>query len=291
MHTRTAQNISIIGFASGLGARDPGCADGPNTLRELDVFRGTILPVSWDRILHPTPPGASPVEAVAALCARLARAVHEQLSAGNFPLVAGGDHTCAIGTWSGVRHWQRGPLGLIWIDAHMDSHTFATSPSKALHGMPLACLLGHGEPALTELVSAGPKLRPEHVCLLGVRSYEPGEAALLEQLAVRIITMDEIRARGLKTCLSEALSIARGGTAGYGVSIDLDVLDPAEEPGVGSPAPGGLPRRDLEEALYLLRNDPKFVALEIAEYNPHRDRGGQTAKAAGMLLRAMLGTP
>ena len=154
--------------------------------------------------------------------------------------------------------------------------------------MPLACLLGYGEPALTGLVAAEPKLRPEHVCLLGVRSFEEGEAALLKMLGVRVIVMDEIRRRGVAATLAEAMAVARNGTAGYGVSLDLDVLDPAEEPGVGSPAPDGLSCSELEQALRLLRDDPAMLAMEIVEYNPHLDRGLLTARAAGALFRAAL---
>lgn len=177
---------------------------------------------------------------------------------------------------------------MIWIDAHMDCHTFDTTPSYALNGMPLACLLGYGDPALTSITTTAPKLRPEHVCLLGVRSFEQGEAALLKKLGVRVIGMDEIRARGMAAALTEAREIAGNGTAGYGVSIDLDVLDPAEEPGVGNPVPGGLLCSELEQAMRLLHDDMKMLAMEIVEYNPHLDRDQQTAKAAGALFRAAL---
>ncbi len=283
------RSVKVVGVASGLGARDPGCADGPAVLRELGVFGSERMPVSWREVLQPAPGARPGPEAVAELCARLAQSVRAELAAGNFPLVAGGDHSCAIGTWSGVRQELHGPLGLIWVDAHMDSHTYATSPSKALHGMPLACLLGRGERILRELISPEPKLRPEHVCLLGVRSFEAGEAALLKELRVRVIGMEEIRRRGFGPVFAEALAIAAGGTDGYGISVDLDALDPAEEPGVGSPAPGGLSRRELEEALRMVHGDPKFLAMEIAEYNPHRDKRRITALAAGGLLRAVLG--
>jgi arginase len=289
MSIHALQAVRVIGVASGLGARDPGCADGPAVLRELGVFRSSVVPVSWSGVLHPSLSSAAPLDAISELCSRLATQVQHELEAGNFPLVAGGDHSCAIGTWSGVRQWLQGPLGLIWLDAHMDSHTFATSPSRAIHGMPVACLLGHGDAALTELGAAYPKLRPEHLCLLGVRSYEPEEAALLAALGVRVIHMAEIQARGLPDCLAAARAIARNGTAGYGISIDLDALDPAEEPGVGSPAPDGLARHALEPALQLLHGDPQLAAMEIAEYNPHRDRTRLTAHAAGGLLRAVLG--
>jgi arginase len=211
------------------------------------------------------------------------------LQGGHFPLVVGGDHSCAIGTWSGVHRAlaNHGPVGLIWIDAHMDSHTFATTPSGQIHGMPLACLLGHGETALTRIGGAEAKLRPEQVCLIGVRSYEAGEAALLHRLGVRVYDMDEIRRRGLAEVFEEALAIVRQGTAGFGVSVDLDALDPGEEPGVGTPVAGGLRRAELADALSHLRGDPAFVAMEIVEYNPRRDRRHATADAAGALLDAI----
>lgn len=283
----------MIGIASGLGARDHGCEDAPLFLRTLNVFRSDDIPVTWGDILKPnTVSPGSPVAVTAELCSRLADYVQHTMETGYFPLVVGGDHSCAIGTWSGVRQWlgEEGSLGLIWIDAHMDSHTFSTSPSGALHGMPLACLLGHGEQALTRLGTTVPKLRPEHVCLLGVRSFEEGEAALLKKLGVRVISMEEVRKRGLTATLTEAMAIARNGTAGYGVSLDLDVLDPAEEPGVGSPAPDGLSCLELEHALRQLRNDPALLAMEIVEYNPHHDRHLLTARAAGALFRAVLET-
>lgn len=283
--------VELIGVASGIGAQDRGCEDGPLILRELRVFRGVAA--TWDGILRPLDGARSVIEVDAELCTRLADAVRQALAADRFPLVVGGDHSCAIGTWSGVHRWLdgRGPLGLIWIDAHMDSHTFATTPSGALHGMPLACLLGHGAHALTDIVADAPALRPEHVCLLGVRSYEAGEAALLHRLGVRVISMDEIHQRGVEAALAEAVSIASSGTAGFGVSLDLDVLDPAEEPGVGSPSPGGLHCHDLAQALHLLRGNPALLAMEIVEYNPHRDRDHLTAQAAGALFRAALTKP
>ena len=280
----------MIGVASGLGAPDHGCEDGPLFLRELNVFQRGAVSASWDMLRPDSTNFKSPIAATTELCSRLADRVQDALKSDHFPLVIGGDHSCAIGTWSGVHQWlgARGSLGLIWIDAHMDSHTFVTTPSGALNGMPLACLLGYGEQALTAIVTAEPKLCPEHVCLLGVRCFEEGEAALLKELGVRVIGMEEIRKRGVTATLAEAMDIARNGTAGYGVSLDLDVLDPAEEPGVGSPVPDGLLCSELEQALRLLREDPAMLAMEIVEYNPHHDRGLLTARAAGALYRAAL---
>ncbi len=286
------RSIIVIGAAGGAGAPDPATAEGPDALRHYRVFHDTPLQhVEWDAILRvPRTEQDTPLHAVAALSERLAAEVETVLRAGNFPLVVGGDHSCAIGTWSGVHRAlaDQGPLGLIWIDAHMDSHTFATTPSGQIHGMPLAVLLGHGEAALTSIDGAEAKLLPEHVCLIGVRSYEAGEAALLHRLGVRVFEMDEVRRRGLADVFGEALALVRRGTAGFGVSVDLDALDPAEEPGVGTPVPGGLTRTELATALSRLRGDPGFVAMEIVEYNPRRDRGHATADAAGALLGAIL---
>lgn len=283
------RTVVVIGAASGAGAPDPATGEGPDALRRWRVFHGSPLQhVEWNAILRvPRAQRDTPLHAVAALAARLAGEVAAVLQAGHFPLVVGGDHSCAIGTWSGVRRALagRGPIGLIWIDAHMDSHTFATTPSGQIHGMPLAALLGEGDAALAGTV---PTLRPEHVCLIGVRSFEAGEAALLHRLGVRVFGMEEIRRRGLAEVFDEALAIVRHGTAGFGVSVDLDALDPEEEPGTGSPVPDGLRRAELAAALSRLRGDPAFVAMEIAEYNPRRDRGRATADAAGALLDAVV---
>jgi arginase len=291
MKSAPIRSIAVIGAASGAGAPDPACGAGPDALRHYRVFHDTPLQhVEWDAILHvPRAARDTPLHAVAALDARLAAEVERVLLAGHFPLVVGGDHSCAVGTWSGVHRAlaAKGPLGLIWIDAHMDSHTFATTPSGQIHGMPLACLLGHGAAVLTSIDGAEAKLRPEHVCLIGVRSFEAGEAALLHRLGVRVFDIGEVRRRGLTNVFDEALAIVRHGTAGFGVSVDLDVLDPEEEPGVGTPVPGGLRRAELAAALSHLHGDPAFVAMEIVEYNPRRDRGHATADAAGTLLDAI----
>ena len=289
--TGPSRTLVVIGAASGAGAPDPATAEGPDALRRHKTFHDTPLQhVEWDTILRvPREAQDTPLHAVAALDARLAAEVERVLHAGHFPLVVGGDHSCAIGTWSGVHRVlaERGPIGLIWIDAHMDSHTFATTPSGQIHGMPLAALLGHGEAALTAIDGAEAKLRPEHTHLIGVRSFEAGEAALLHRLGVRVFDMDEVRRRGLAAVFDEALAIVRHGTAGFGVSVDLDALDPEEEPGVTTPVPGGLCRADLAAALSHLRGDPAFVAMEIVEYNPRRDRGHATADAAGALVDAI----
>ena len=286
------RTVCIVGAATGRGAPDGGCEAGPEALRRsslsTQLWRAGLDPV-WDAILQPA---AEPdtTEAVRELCARLSRRVQGIVERNAFPLVLGGDHSCAVGTWSGVAAAvrARGPLGLIWIDAHMDAHTPATSPSNALHGMPLACLLGHGEPSLVALLN-GHALAPGNVCLVGVRSFEPDEAELLSRLGVRVFSMDEIERRGLGEVMADAHAIATRGTAAFGITIDLDVIDPAEAPGVGSPVPWGLETAALAHALATVSSDPRLVAAEIAEYNPRIDNKGHTAGAATQLATAVLG--
>jgi arginase len=286
----------VIGVASGHGAGDPGCQDGSEVVRALR-FLSDLETIDdglhWDepvRAAQPVP--RDPVDAVQGVVTRLADSVGRHLEHGDFPLVIGGDHSCAIGTWSGVKRvlGAEARLGLIWIDAHMDSHTVATSQTRNIHGMPLASLLGHGDPRLTGVAGAGAKLLPEDVCLIGVRSFESDEAVLLKQLGVRVYFMHEVRRRGLAEVFAEALSRVGRHTRGYGISIDLDALDPAEEPGVGTPVPGGLLRADLTDALALAHGDEKLLAVEIVEYNPYRDDGFVTARAIHDLCQSLIGS-
>ncbi len=284
------KDIVVIGAAGGYGALNQACQDAPEMLRTfdfLDQLKQSGITYSWGGIVHLQENHADPLLSVAEMCTLLAEKIRETLSVGNFPIVVGGDHSCAMGTWSGAKSAIDGRLGLIWIDAHMDSHTFQTSKSRAIHGMPLAALLGYGDQRLTHIASPFPKLQPEDVCLIGVRSFEEDEAKLLKRLGVRVFFMEEIRRRSIDAVLEEALSIVGRETAGFGVSIDLDALDPEEEPGVGSPVPGGLLKDELSAALKRLRGDKHLLAIEVVEYNPYLDRKFATARAISDLLAAM----
>jgi arginase len=287
--------VELIGVRSGLGGRDPGAAGAVDGLRAAGLaerLRSGGLDARWGRVLQPLRKHASdPRVALAHLGPQLAQAVCDAIDRGDFPLVIGGDHSCAVGTWSGVAaaHRTRGSLGLLWIDAHLDSHTPETSHTGLIYGMPLAALLGHGEAAFTDCLVPGAKVAPQHVCVLGARSYEAEERALLDRIGVRVIGMDEIVHRGVACALAEALSIVRRAPAGYGITLDLDVIDPRDAPGVGTPAPGGMRAAELVRTLRRIAEDPQLRGLEIAEYNPRRDRNGVTAKHAIGIAEAALG--
>jgi arginase len=290
---RRGRRIEFVGVACGAGAPDPGCGDAPETLRRdgiAEVLTARGIPALWNETLSPALAAATDSCAVvASICERLARRVPEIVSRGALPVVLGGDHSCAIGTWKGLARAvaPRGPPGLIWIDAHMDAHTPHTTPSGKPHGMPLACLLGHGAPALVN-IGDGARLDPKHVCLIGVRSFEAGEAGLLRRLGVRVMCMPEIRRRGLPAVMHEALAIAAAGNAGFGVTLDLDVLDPRDAPGVGSPVPGGLRARELLPVLAEVGRCSALSGIEIVEFNPHLDRDRKTAALVPELLGALL---
>ena len=289
------RQIEVIGAAWGLGGADPGCAQAPSVLapllsRRLEECR---VPALAGPILEPPAGERRKTFAVSKLCGQLASAVAAALRAGRLPCVIGGDHSCAGGTWTGVARALAeqgdGKLGLVWIDAHMDSHTPATSHTGRLHGMPLAWLLGQDDDPLYGL-GAG-VLEPQHVCLVGVRSYEPEEDERLRRLGVRVIFMDEVRSRGIDAVLDEALDIATAGTSGFGVSIDLDVITPDEAPNVGTPVAGGVTSAELARALEDVAGRPALAAIELVEYSPRLDRDGLTGRVAIDLLGAALCGP
>lgn len=233
------------------------------------------------------PPRAEHPHALAALCRDLDDQVAAALADDTQPLVIGGDHSIAAGTWRGASRQRSEPLGLLWLDAHMDAHTPQDSPSGNWHGMPLASLLGAGDPMLTTLPGTGPS--PHHTALLGVRSYEDSELLQLFDKHVRIFGMAEIRRKGLCTAMREALGRVRQHTAAWGLSLDLDVLDPGQTTGVSTPAANGLAFDDLATALQGLGQDPRLGVVELVEYNPSRDPTGQTARQAIALLAALYG--
>ena len=283
--------IELIGAAWGLGGADPGCAEAPRVLAPLLEQRLVECgaPPVLGPILEPAAGERRKQFAVSRLCAELAAAVAAARRRDRLPCVIGGDHSCAGGTWTGVARTLRGSLGLLWIDAHMDSHTPATSHTGRLHGMPLAWLLGQDDDPLYGL-SAG-VLEPQHVCLVGVRSYEPEEDERLRRLGVRVVFMDEIASRGIDAVLDEALDIVTAGTGGFGVSIDLDVVTPEEAPNVGTPAKGGVSSAGLARALERIPRRPGLAAVELVEYSPRLDRDGRTARVAIDLLAAALCGP
>ena len=170
---------------------------------------------------------------------RLGEFVCIQQANAEFPVVLGGDHSCAIATWQAVCRGSPGRIGLIWVDAHLDSHAPLTSPSGKLHGMPLAVLLGVDSQQFTRHRPSPKIVDAHHTVVVGARSFEPAEQALLQRLGVRVFTMQEIAERGEQPVFREAWKIASAAPRGFGISIDLDALDPFDAPGVSVAEPDG----------------------------------------------------
>ncbi len=207
-------------------------------------------------------------------------------------VVIGGDHSNAIGLWGGVLKTLEPGLrfGLLWVDAHMDAHTFATTPSGNIHGMPLAALLGNFDPELATLYSGPPYLNPQRLCLLGVDSFESGEAQLLQRLQVPVLFRDALQREGLDAVLAAALSALDASCDRYGISIDLDALDCTDAPAVSTPVAGGPRAEELCRALAARVNRDKLVGLEIAEYYPSLDKGERSQAVIADLIGAVFST-
>jgi arginase len=295
--TAAAKAVDIVGVACGRGLKDERCRQGPEALRRfglVECLQAKDIPATWrDRFeAAPASSGVPAMAAIADLSTHLANRASEIVRRGRRLAVVGGDHSIAVGTWRGVAQALRpkGALGLVWIDAHMDSHVPETTPSGNIHGMPLAALLGMGDPSLVSAGPDGPALDPRYVSLVGVRSFEREEAELLQRLGVRIHLMDEVKQRGLGAVLDEAVERASVGTAGFGLSLDLDSIDPTHAPGVSTPVRGGLDAGELLPAFGRIGRRPNLVAMEVVEFNPARDRGDSTARLVCDLLGEVFST-
>lgn len=287
-------SIQLIGAACGLGAPDHRCAEGPERIRWRLAARGKLHGnLVWRETVHAYAGTSRRFQhsELLAFDRQLARVVHDTVAEASRFIVLGGDHSCALGTWQGATRAlaARGPLGLIWIDAHMDAHTPLTSPSGNRHGMPLAALLGTGATAVFSVAENAPPLfAPEHVCLIGVRSFEPEEERLLKKLGVRVYRMHEVEKRGLAVVMTEALQRVQAGTAGFGLTVDLDAVDPREAPAVTMPVAHGLHAAELIEAVASAARQRNLVGVEIAEYNPHNDHESRTAELMQTLIETVV---
>lgn len=284
------KNIEVVFAAIGEGAQITQCKAGPAVLKQriydIRSAQGNIAigaTVTSDAALD------SKMDIVEDFMPRLAVEVEKVVGKQHFPLVIGGDHSCAIGTWSAIAKTYRsqGDLGLIWIDAHLDSHTPDTSESGAPHGMPLAHLLGRGNPNLATLCDAMPKFKPENVVVIGARSSEAGEENLLASMGVRVMRIEEVMEKGFLYCLGEAIDIVTKNTVGFGITFDVDSIDPSQAPGVGSPEENGL---DVHDVLlsFEVTDKSKLIGFELVEYNPELDVDFETEDVCIELLNAIL---
>jgi arginase len=222
----------------------------------------------------------------------VARRVYETLEAGYFPLCLGGDHSLAVGTAAGVSKFYRDreqSIGCLWIDAHADMNTPGSSPSGNVHGMPLAATLGHGPQSLTEIFGYTPKIAPQKCVLIGARALDSRERRHVKQWGINVFTMRKIDELGMRSVMEKSIALACDGTAGFAVSMDADVVDPDEAPGVGTPVPGGITYREAHLAMEMIADSRKMLALELVEINPILDVMNKTAILGVGLIGSALG--
>jgi arginase len=230
-------------------------------------------------------PRARYLDSIKRTCVRVAALVADACGNGYVPLVLGGDHSIAIGTLGGLAN-ANGPGAVLWVDAHGDLNRPETSPTGNVHGMPLAAAFGVAGDSFVS--DAWPAQSVERAALVGVRSLDEGERALISELDVRVFTMSDIDRTGIEPVLREALAFLEG-AAFLHVSLDLDVVDPMFAPGVGTPVRGGLSYREAHLAAELVAESGLLDSLELVEVNPVLDRENETAELAVELAASALG--
>ena len=295
--------VSILGVPLGYGASMAGVDIGPAALRVARLNQriarlGYLVDDRGDmRLERPrTYPDESEklkyVREISSACEELATEVEAILASDRLPLILGGDHSIAIGSFAGAASYykkKQQTLGLIWFDAHADMNTPDSTPSGYIHGMPLAALLGYGTPELVNVAGFAPKVDPKLVAHVGARDIDPGERELIKKLGVRFFTMREIDERGMRACMDDAIAIASGGTAGYAVTFDVDALDPGDAPGSGTLVRGGLTYREAHLGMEKVAEAGGMRALEIVEINTALDVNNKTAELGVELILSALG--
>jgi arginase len=293
----------LIGVPLDLGGNRRGVDMGPSAIRisgladQLGSLGVTVsdkgdVPSPLPEVKGPGDPRKRYVRDIARVCQKLYQTALASLHEGALPIVLGGDHSLGAGSVAATATWMRSrtqPLGLIWVDAHADINSPATSPSGNVHGMPLAALLG-GEPLeLARIGGPEPSVRAEHTVLVGIRNLDDREKEIVKASGVHAFTMKDIDRLGIAGVMDRALAAASAGTGGIHVSFDLDVCDPAIAPGVGTPVKGGLDYREAHYVMEAVAESGRLVALDLVEVNPALDLRNTTAELATELAMSALG--
>ena len=297
------QKVRIIGVPMDLGQSRRGVDMGPSALRgaglqsaikklghtvedigNLEVKQPEEMPVGEKRAKY--------LQEIAETCLDVAKVVEKSLTEGFLPLVLGGDHSIAAGAAAGVSHFyrqQKKDIGYIWLDAHGDMNTPESSPSGNVHGMPLASIMGYGAPELSDLFGFKPKAEPGNIDVVGARDLDAPERKIAKKSGDHVFTMRDIDERGMREVMADAIKFAMDDTAGIAVSLDMDFVDPADAPGVGTPVRGGVTYREAHLAMEMIADSEAMVSLEVVEINPILDEHNRTALLGVELVLSALG--
>ncbi len=304
------KKVGVLGVPLGFGAGKKGSELGVTAMR-LSTFQDKTLTehieeLGYDlkdygdvEIVRPTKIAAENenpkyLKEMLESSSNIAENVKQILQDERIPIILGGDHSIAIGSFSGISsfyHQQKKEIGLIWFDAHADINTHETSPSGNVHGMPLAAILGLGEKSLVNLEGFSPKLNLKYLAHIGARDLDIGEKRRIHDLGLRdnFFTMADIDRRGMLACVKDAIKIASQAEAGFAVTFDIDMIDPRFAPGSGTLVRGGTTYREAHIALEVIAEAGGMQSFEIVEVNPMLDRSNITVELAGELVLSALG--
>jgi arginase len=295
--------VHIIGVSLDLGGNRRGVDMGPSAFRiaglgERLTALGMQVTDAGD-LVAPIPetkaegdPSKKYVREIARVCERLYKTSLGVLEKGGIPLVLGGDHSLATGSVAATSEFLRRenkPLGLIWVDAHGDMNTPATSHSGNVHGMPLAALLGSEPVELARIGGFSPKVDAARTVLIGIRNLDDREKERIREAGVHVFTMKDIDRSGIATVVEQAIALAGRDAGGLHVSFDLDVCDPTIAPGVGTPVKGGLNYREAHMVMEVIADSGLLRGLDLVEVNPILDDRNMTAVLGAELAGSALG--
>jgi arginase len=301
MNTVSSRGISLIGAPTDIGASTLGASMGPEALRVAGIaeaIRQFGLDVKdCGNINGPSNPRQEPVAGFRHLPETvlwnqvLHEAVYTELQQGRLPIMLGGDHCLAIGSISAVaRHCrvQGKKLRILWLDAHADFNTAALTPSGNIHGMPVACLCGHGPKELIEIGGHTPAINPKDIRQLGIRSVDAGEKKFVHEMGIEVFDMRYIDEMGMRHAMELALALVDSNTHLH-VSLDVDFLDPDIAPGVGTRVRGGPTYREAQLCMEMIADTGRLASLDLVELNPAFDMCNKTAELAVDLVESLFG--
>lgn len=293
------RNVTIILAASGWGAANFATADGAQDILQHQLLKpildhpdihSEIYYSQWhlNNLKNHHDYSVNERRAHVLQVAMWVRYIVESAVAQNhFVLVIGGDHSLAMGTWSGAKNAGKN-FGLIWIDAHMDAHTYETTITNNPHGMPVSALLGFGDKEFINLTNNPPAIKAASLIQTGIRSYEPAEQEFLERLSVDITYNYKRHSyNGFEHFTNSKRRLLQKHPF-YGVSFDIDGIDPTFCPGTGTPADGGLELNDITQSLQGIIFDPACIGLEITEYNPTLDHDRITFESIKKIIEVLV---
>ena len=295
------KQISLIGAPTDIGAGMRGASMGPEALRVAGIsatLEAHGLEVQ-DRgnLTGPANPWLPPVDGyrhlpeVTVWNELVHEAVLAELRLQRLPILLGGDHCLGIGSISAVaRHCRETgrKLRVLWLDAHADFNTSVLTPSGNIHGMPVACLCGHGPRELVEIGGTVPALNPKALRQVGIRSVDPGEKRFVHQVGLEVFDMRYIDEMGMRHTMELALATLDANTHLH-VSFDVDFLDPDIAPGVGTTVPGGPTYREAQLCMEMIADSGFLASLDVMELNPALDLRNKTAELAVDLIESLFG--